>query len=69
MRRSRDRVVEAGLLDEQEDLFYLNRWEVGQVLFDAVNSWAQASSWAPAPLALARHAAGARSSRRCGVGA
>jgi pyruvate,water dikinase len=31
------------LLDEQEDFFYLNRWEVGQVLFDAVNAWAQAS--------------------------
>jgi pyruvate, water dikinase len=43
MRQFADRVVTAGLLDEQEDFFYLNRWEVGQVLFDAVNAWAQAS--------------------------
>jgi pyruvate, water dikinase len=43
IRQFADRVVTAGLLDEQEDFFYLNRWEVGQVLFDAVNAWAQAS--------------------------
>jgi pyruvate,water dikinase len=43
IRQFADRVVSAGLLDEQEDFFYLNRWEVGQVLFDAVNAWAQAS--------------------------
>jgi len=43
MRALADRVVARGLLDEQEDLFYLNRWEVGQVLFDAANSWAQSS--------------------------
>lgn len=43
VRQFADRVVTAGLLDEQEDFFYLNRWEVGQVLFDAVNAWAQAS--------------------------
>jgi phosphohistidine swiveling domain-containing protein len=43
MRQFADRAVTAGLLDEQEDFFYLNRWEVGQVLFDAVNAWAQAS--------------------------
>ncbi len=43
MRALADRVVGRGLLDEQEDLFYLNRWEVGQALFDAANSWAQTS--------------------------
>ncbi len=43
MRILADRVVVAGLLDQQEDLFYLNRWEVGQVLFDTANSWAQTS--------------------------
>jgi pyruvate,water dikinase len=43
MRALADRVVEADLLDEQEDLFYLNRWEVGQALYDAANSWAQVS--------------------------
>lgn len=43
LREFADRVVDAGLLDEQEDLFYLNRWEVGQALFDTANSWAQAS--------------------------
>jgi pyruvate,water dikinase len=43
IRQFADRVVTAGLLDEQEDFFYLNRWEVGQVLFDAVNAWAQAT--------------------------
>ncbi|HLH64843.1 MAG TPA: PEP-utilizing enzyme [Solirubrobacteraceae bacterium] len=43
MRLFADRVVDAGLLDTQEDFFYLNRWEAGQVLFDTANSWAQAS--------------------------
>jgi pyruvate, water dikinase len=43
MREFADRVVDAGLLDEQEDFFYLNRWEAPQAMFDAVNSWAQAS--------------------------
>jgi pyruvate, water dikinase len=43
MRTLADRVVAARLLDEQEDLFFLNRWEVGQVLFDTANSWAQTS--------------------------
>lgn len=43
MRLFADRVVDAGLLDEQEDFFHLNRWEAGQVLFDAANGWAQAS--------------------------
>lgn len=43
MRALADRVVTAGLLEEQDDLFFLNRWEVGQVLFDTANSWAQTS--------------------------
>lgn len=43
IRQFADRIVTAGLLDEQEDFFYLNRWEAGQALFDAVNAWAQAS--------------------------
>ena len=43
MREFADRIVGAGLLDGQEDFFYLNRWEVGQALFDTANSWAQAS--------------------------
>ena len=47
MRTLGDRVAEAGLLREQEDLFYLNRWEVGQALFDAANSWAQVSPGRP----------------------
>ena len=41
MRALADRVVDRGLLDAQDDLFFLNRWEVGQVLFDTANSWAQ----------------------------
>ena len=47
MRTLGDRLVEAGLVREQEDLFYLNRWEVGQALFDAANSWAQVSPGRP----------------------
>ncbi len=43
MREFADRVVGAGLLAEQEDFFYLNRWEAAQALFDTANSWAQAS--------------------------
>jgi pyruvate, water dikinase len=43
MRALADRVVARGLLDQQDDLFFLNRWEVGQVLFDTANSWAQTS--------------------------
>lgn len=43
MREFADRIVSAGLLDDQDDFFYLNRWEAPQALFDAVNSWAQAS--------------------------
>ena len=47
MRTLGDRLAEAGLVREQEDLFYLNRWEVGQALFDAANSWAQVSPGRP----------------------
>lgn len=43
MRELGDRVVDRDLLQRQDDLFFLNRWEVGQVLFDAGNSWAQTS--------------------------
>jgi pyruvate,water dikinase len=35
-----DRLVEGGVLDDREDLFYLNRWEVGQALYDMVAGWA-----------------------------
>jgi phosphohistidine swiveling domain-containing protein len=35
-----DRMAEHGTLEERDDLFYLNRWEVGQALYDTVNSWA-----------------------------
>lgn len=43
MREFADRIVAAELLDTQDDFFHLNRWEAGQALFDAANSWAQAS--------------------------
>ena len=33
-------LVGANMLDEADDLFYLNRWEVPQALFEAVSSWA-----------------------------
>jgi pyruvate,water dikinase len=34
-----DRMAEHGTLEERDDLFYLNRWEAGQALYDTVNSW------------------------------
>ncbi|HYZ02153.1 MAG TPA: PEP-utilizing enzyme, partial [Candidatus Binatia bacterium] len=34
-----DRMADHGTLEERDDLFYLNRWEVGQALYDTVNSW------------------------------
>lgn len=34
------RLVEGGVLAEADDIFYLNRWEVGQVLYDMVAGWA-----------------------------
>jgi pyruvate,water dikinase len=39
MRDFGDRMVENGLLVDRDDLFYLNRWEVGQALHDMVVSW------------------------------
>jgi pyruvate,water dikinase len=35
-----DRLVEGGFLEDREDLFYLNRWEVGQALYEMAASWA-----------------------------
>jgi pyruvate,water dikinase len=34
------RLVEGGVLQEVDDVFYLNRWEVAQVLYDMVAGWA-----------------------------
>jgi pyruvate,water dikinase len=34
-----DRLVTEGFLDDREDVFFLNRWEVGQALFEAVFGW------------------------------
>lgn len=34
------RLVEGGVLKEVDDVFYLNRWEVAQVLYDMVAGWA-----------------------------
>lgn len=39
MRDIGDRMVEHETLDARDDLFYLNRWEVGQALYDTVNRW------------------------------
>ncbi|MEA2226633.1 MAG: pyruvate, water dikinase, partial [Solirubrobacteraceae bacterium] len=41
-----DRLVEGGFLDDREDIFMLNRWEVGQALYDLVMGW---SVGAPRP--------------------
>lgn len=35
-----DRLVEGGVLLDREDVFFLNRWEVGQALYDMVAGWA-----------------------------
>lgn len=35
-----DRLVEANFLDDRVDIFYLNRWEIGQALHDMVTAWA-----------------------------
>lgn len=35
-----DRLVEGGFLEDREDMFFLNRWELGQALADMVASWA-----------------------------
>ena len=34
-----DRLVAGGILDEAEDLFYLNRWDVAQALYDLTLGW------------------------------
>jgi pyruvate,water dikinase len=39
MREIGDRMVAGGILENQEDFFYLNRWDVGQALYDLVCSW------------------------------
>jgi pyruvate,water dikinase len=40
MREFGDRFVEGGFIDDREDVFYLNRWEVGQALYEMVATWA-----------------------------
>ena len=35
-----DRLVEGGFIDDREDVFMLNRWEVGQALYEMVAGWA-----------------------------
>lgn len=40
MREFGDRFVQAGFAEDREDLFYLNRWEVGQTLYEIVSAWA-----------------------------
>jgi pyruvate,water dikinase len=35
-----DRLVEGNVLDDREDVFMLNRWEVGQALYEMVAGWA-----------------------------
>jgi pyruvate,water dikinase len=35
-----DRLVEGGVLTDREDVFFLNRWEIGQALYDMVAGWA-----------------------------
>lgn len=44
MRDVADRLVGVGLLADRDDLFYLNRWEVGQAVYDAVYGWASSGS-------------------------
>jgi pyruvate, water dikinase len=44
MRDIGDRMAEGGLLEDRDDLFYLNRWEVGQALHDLVTHWAAYNS-------------------------
>jgi pyruvate,water dikinase len=40
MREFGDRMVEGGFVEDREDVFYLNRWEVGQALYEMVATWA-----------------------------
>jgi pyruvate, water dikinase len=46
MREVGDRLVEGGFLDDREDVFMLNRWEIGQAIYDLVMGW---SVGAPRP--------------------
>jgi pyruvate,water dikinase len=46
MREFGDRLVEGDFLDDREDVFMLNRWEIGQALYDLVMGW---SVGAPRP--------------------
>jgi pyruvate, water dikinase len=39
MREIGDRMVDGGILVDRDDFFYLNRWDVGQALYDMVCSW------------------------------
>jgi pyruvate,water dikinase len=40
MREFGDRFVEGSFIDESGDVFYLNRWEVGQALYEMCTTWA-----------------------------
>jgi pyruvate,water dikinase len=40
MREFGDRLVQGGFVDDREDIFYLNRWEVAQALYEMVATWA-----------------------------
>lgn len=44
MRDIGDRMAEGGLLDDRDDLFYLNRWDVGQALHDLVTHWSASNA-------------------------
>ncbi len=35
-----DRLVEGGFLEDREDMFFMNRWEIGEAFADMVASWA-----------------------------
>lgn len=35
-----DRLVEGGVLQDREDVFFLNRWDLAQALYDMVAGWA-----------------------------
>jgi len=40
MREFGDRLVEGGFVIDRDDLFYLNRWELGQALYELATTWA-----------------------------
>lgn len=40
MREFGDRLVEGGVLEDRDDLFFLNRWELGQTLYEMAATWA-----------------------------